>query len=204
NQVLAEMSAMKPNRLRALVSVESLMEDLDIAENSANTILEIKEGLIGPARQRNLENVSLSEMIVNTVANMGLPDGVVEFGWSDDMPPAHVDARQVEQVFDNLVKNAWEALTDARTPNPKIAITGCRDDAPNFVLVAVKDNGPGIPKEIQEKVWVSFFTTKGGSGGTGLGLSAVMQIVDQHGGHIWLESEAGKGASFYVRLPAVK
>ena len=52
-KVLAEMSAMKKNRLQALVSVESLMEDLDIAENSAVTILSIKEGLIGPARQRN-------------------------------------------------------------------------------------------------------------------------------------------------------
>jgi signal transduction histidine kinase/DNA-binding NarL/FixJ family response regulator len=204
NQILDEMSAMKPNRLRSLVSVESLMEDLSIAENSANTILEIKEGLIGPARQRNLENVSLSEMITDTVANMGLPGGVVEMSWSDDTPRARVDARQVEQVFDNLIKNAWEALTNARTPNPKITVAGCRDDDPNFVLVAVKDNGPGIPKEIQEKVWVSFFTTKSGSGGTGLGLSAVMQIVDQHGGRIWLESEAGRGASFYVRLPVEK
>ena len=62
-QVLAEMSAMKKNRLQALVSVESLMEDLDIAENSAVTILSIKEGLIGPARQRNDAPVSLSEMI---------------------------------------------------------------------------------------------------------------------------------------------
>lgn len=203
-QVLDEMSAMKPNRLQALVSVESLMEDLSIAENSANTILEIKEGLIGPARQRTLENVSLSEMIMNTVANMGLPGGVVEMGWADDMPRAYVDARQVEQVFNNLIKNAWEALTIAGTPNPKIYIAGCRDDDPNFVLVAVKDNGPGIPKEIQEKIWVSFFTTKGGSGGTGLGLSAVMQIVNQHGGRIWLESEEGKGASFYVRLPVGK
>jgi signal transduction histidine kinase/DNA-binding NarL/FixJ family response regulator len=203
-QILDEMSAMKPNRLRALVSVESLMEDLSIAENSANTILEIKEGLIGPARQRNLENVSLSEMIADTVANMGLPDGVVEMGWSDDMPHARVDARQVEQVFDNLIKNAWEALTNARTPNPKIYVVGCRDDDPKFALVMVKDNGPGIPKEIQEKVWVSFFTTKSGSGGTGLGLSAVMQIVDQHGGRIWLESEEGRGASFYLRLPVEK
>jgi signal transduction histidine kinase/DNA-binding NarL/FixJ family response regulator len=204
NQVLDEMSAMKPNRLQALVSVESLMEDLDIAENSANTILEIKEGLIGPARQRKMENVSLREMIVGTVANMGLPDGVVEMGWSDDMPPAHVDARQVEQVFDNLIKNAWEALSNAKTTNPKIYVVGCRDDDPNYVLVMVKDNGPGIPQDIQEKVWVSFFTTKGGSGGTGLGLSAVMQIVDQHGGRIWLESEEGRGASFYVRLPVAK
>ncbi|HMZ06829.1 MAG TPA: ATP-binding protein, partial [Anaerolineales bacterium] len=202
-KILAEMSAMKPNRLQALVSVESLIEDLDIAENSAKTILDIKEGLIGPARQRNDAPVSLSEMIANTVGIMGLPHGAVEMTWAEDMPPAHVDARQVEQVFNNLIKNAWEALTNAKVAEPKIYVDGRRDDN-DFVLVSVRDNGPGIPKEIQEKIWVSFFTTKGGSGGTGLGLSAVMQIVNQHGGKIWLESEAGKGATFFVRLPAEK
>ena len=201
-QILAEMSAMKKNRLQALVSVESLMEDLDIAENSAVTILSIKEGLIGPARQRNDAVVSLSEMITNTVANMGLPDGVVEMDWAQDMPNAFVDARQVEQVFNNLIKNSWEAM--AQTPEPKIFVKGLRDANPNFVLVTVKDTGPGIPKEIQEKIWVSFFTTKGGSGGTGLGLSSVMQIVNQHGGSISLESAVGKGAMFSVRLPVEK
>lgn len=202
--ILAEMSAMKPNRLQALVSVESLIEDLDIAENSAKTILDIKEGLIGPARQRNDAPVSLSEMIANTVENMGLPQDVIEMNWAEDMPLAHVDARQVEQVFNNLIKNAWEALTNANVSAPRIYIDGRRDAHTDFVQVSVRDNGPGIPKEIQEKIWVSFFTTKGGSGGTGLGLSAVMQIVNQHGGKIWLESEAGQGATFFVRLPAEK
>ena len=200
--VLDEMSVMKPNRLQALVSIESLMEDLDIAENSAATILEIKEGLIGPARQRNDAAVSLREMITDTVENMGLPGGVVDMEWADDMPPAIVDVRQVEQVFNNLIKNAWEAMGD--TPKPKIYISGCRDDDPDYVLVTIKDNGPGIPEEIQEKIWVSFFTTKGGSGGTGLGLSSVMQIVNQHGGKIMLESEDGNGAMFSVRLPVEK
>ena len=201
-KVLAEMSAMKKNRLQALVSVESLLEDLDIAENSAVTILSIKEGLIGPARQRNDAPVSLSEMITSTVANMGLPDGVVELDWAEDMPNAFVDARQVEQVFNNLIKNSWEAMT--QTLEPRIFVKGMRDANPNFVLVTIKDTGPGIPKEIQEKIWVSFFTTKGGSGGTGLGLSSVMQIVNQHGGSISLESEVGKGAMFSVRLPVEK
>ena len=204
NKILEEMSAMKPNRLKTLVSVESLMEDLEIAENSAKTILDIKEGLIGPARQRNDAPVSLSEMITHTVMNMGLPHESVEMTWADDMPLAHVDARQVEQVFNNLIKNAWEALINAQMPNPKIHVHGRRDENPDFVLVSVKDNGPGIPKEIQEKIWVSFFTTKGGAGGTGLGLSAVMQIVSQHGGKIWLESEIGNGATFFVSLPAEK
>ncbi|MBI3162521.1 MAG: response regulator [Chloroflexi bacterium] len=202
DQVLAEMSSMKANRLRALVSVESIMEDLDIAEKSAETILSIKEGLIGPARQRNDAPVSLRDMIVDTVANMGLPDGTVQFDWAGDMPNAFVDARQMEQVFNNLIKNAWEALS--QTYEPKIFVSGCRDADPKFVLVTVKDNGPGIPKEIQEKIWVSFFTTKGGSGGTGLGLSSVMQIVQQHGGNISLESEPGKGAMFSVRVPVAK
>ncbi|MBE0672853.1 MAG: response regulator [Anaerolineales bacterium] len=202
NHILAEMSAMKPNRLQALVSVESLMEDLDIAEKSAATILDIKEGLIGPARQRNDAAVSLREMITATVEGMGLPDGVVEMNWADDMPAAHVDVRQVEQVFNNLIKNAWEAM--GKTSAPKIFVNGRRDDDPNFVLVTIKDNGPGIPKEIQDKIWVSFFTTKGTSGGTGLGLSSVMQIVNQHGGKITLESDAGKGATFFVRLPVQK
>ena len=203
-KILEEMSAMKPNRLQSLVSVESLMEDLEIAENSAKTILDIKEGLIGPARQRNDAPVSLSEMITNTVENMGLPHDAVEMTWAQDMPLAHVDVRQVEQVFNNLIKNAWEAMANAHTPDPKIHVRGRSDDDANFVLVSVQDNGPGIPKDIQEKIWVSFFTTKGGSGGTGLGLSAVMQIVNQHGGKIWLESESGMGATFFVRLPAEK
>ena len=202
DQVIAEMSAMKPNRLRALVSVESVLEDLDIIENSAVTILDIKEGLIGPARQRTDEAVSLSEMIADTVLNMALPEGVVEMEWAGNMPNAFVDARQVEQVFNNLIKNSWEAVL--QTPSPKIVVTGGRDRNPDFVLVTVQDNGPGIPKEIQEKIWVSFFTTKGGSGGTGLGLSACVQIVNQHGGSISLESDAGKGAKFLVRLPVEK
>jgi signal transduction histidine kinase/DNA-binding NarL/FixJ family response regulator len=201
-KILNEMSAMKPNRLQVLVSVESLLEDLEIAENSAVTILNIKEGLIGPARQRTEAAVSLSDMITNTVLNMGLPTGVVEMDWAGDMPKALVDVRQVEQVFNNLIKNAWEAI--AQSFDPKIYVKGSRADDPNFVLVTVKDNGPGIPQEIQEKIWVSFFTTKGGSGGTGLGLSSVMQIVNQHGGSISLESEAGKGAMFSVRLPVAK
>jgi len=200
-KILADIYAMKPNRLSALVSVESILEDLDIAEHSAVTILDIKEGLIGPARKRNDIPVSLRAMISDTVANMGLPNGVVQMEWAEDMPNALADPRQVEQVFNNLIKNAWEAMAN-HTPDPKIFISGRRDA--KYVLVSIKDNGPGIPKEIQDKIWVSFFTTKGGNGGTGLGLSAVLQIVNQHGGSISLESAPGQGATFHVRLPIAK
>jgi signal transduction histidine kinase len=201
-KLAAEMSTLEPRRLSALLSVESLLEDLQIIESSAVTILNIKEDLIGPARQRNPESVSLKEMLAATVAGMGLPQGVVEMSLPDDLPNAFCDARQVEQVFNNLVKNAWEALRDHAAP--KIFMQARCDDDPKFVLVSVRDNGPGIPQEIQDKIWVSFFTTKGGRGGTGLGLSACVQIVNQNGGKIWLESEPGRGAAFFVLLPVAE
>lgn len=199
DQLAAALASCPARRLQALLDIESLFEDLQIIENSAVTILDIKEGLIGPARQRHPASFSLTDLLASTLTNMGLPPGVTETDWPPNLPLVFCDPRQVEQVFNNLVKNAWEALEGRK--NPKIRISARLDDDPRFVLVAVKDNGPGIPPEIQDKVWVSFFTTKGGRGGTGLGLSACMQIVTQNGGRIWLESQAGQGAAFFVLLP---
>jgi len=139
-------------------------------------------------------------MLTTLVMDMGLPKGVIETTWPGDLPHAYGDLRQIEQVFNNLVKNAWEEL-DGKS-DAKIWIEARNASEPDFLLVTIKDNGPGIPAEIQEKIWVSFFTTKGDRGGTGLGLSACMQIINQNNGKIWLESEAGKGATFSVLLPS--
>jgi signal transduction histidine kinase len=201
-ELTASLESYPPKRLRALLDIESMLEDLQIIQHSAETILDIKEDMIGPARQRHPDSFSLAEMLTTLVINMGLPKGAIETNWPGDLPHAFGDTRQIEQVFNNLVKNAWEALEGQ--PNAKIWIDGRCHSNPDLLLVTVKDNGPGIPAEIQEKIWVSFFTTKGGSGGTGLGLSSVMQIVTQHGGSISLESEPGQGAAFFVRLPVEK
>jgi len=196
----AESLRNMPERQRnALISLESILEDLQIIENSANTILTIKEDLIGPARQRKPVVFCLAEELERLVANMALPKGVVTTEWPDDLPPVYGDPRQVDQVFNNLIKNAWEALDG--NPAPRIHVSLACDSDPALLRACVRDNGPGLPPELQEKIWVSFFTTKGHRGGTGLGLSACMEIVRQNGGRIWLESEAGKGAAFYVLLP---
>jgi two-component system cell cycle sensor histidine kinase/response regulator CckA len=68
-------------------------------------------------------------------------------------------------------------------------------------MAKVTDNGPGIPPEDLEKIWVSFFTTKKDRGGTGLGLSACMEIINQSGGKIFVDSEEGKGTTFTILLP---
>ena len=189
-----------PKRLQALLDIESTLEDLQIIEHSAKIILNIKEDMIGPARQRSPSSFSLAEMLTTLLMDMGLPKGVIETTWPGDLPHAFGDARQIEQVFNNLVKNAWEAL-DSKV-DAKIWIEARNASEPDFLLVTIKDNGPGIPAEIQGKIWVSFFTTKGDRGGTGLGLSACMQIINQNNGKIWLDSEAGKGATFSVLLPS--
>ena len=202
DELVSALPGYPPRRLLALLDIESTLEDLQIIEHSAEIILHIKEDMIGPARQRHPAPFSLVEMLTTLVMDMGLPKGVIETDWPGDLPPAFGDARQIEQVFNNLVKNAWEAMDGGE--DAKIWIDVRRASEPDLLLVTIKDNGLGIPAEIQEKIWVSFFTTKGDRGGTGLGLSACMQIVGQNNGKIWLESETGKGATFFVLLPSIK
>jgi signal transduction histidine kinase len=131
---------------------------------------------------------------------MGLPDGVVRVECAPDTPDIVGDARQLNQVFNNLIKNAWEALH--RHAQPRIFVSARRADDGQSAIVQVRDNGLGIPPDLLDRIWVSFFTTKGDRGGTGLGLSACAGIVGQHGGKIWVDSPLGEGATFSVLLPA--
>lgn len=194
-----KLSNMPEKRLSTLVSLESMLEDLQIIESSATTILNFKEDLIGPARQRIPMPFVLAEEIERVTADMGLPKGVITTEFEPGLPMVLADPRQLDQVYNNLIKNAWEAL-GARSDG-RIHVLLRRDPEPGFVLSCVRDNGPGIPPEALEKIWVSFYTTKGGAGGTGLGLPACMEIVRQNGGNIWVESKPGQGAAFFVRLP---
>ncbi len=69
------------------------------------------------------------------------------------------------------------------------------------VLISVKDNGPGIPQKIADKIFQPFFTTKPTGQGTGLGLSLAYDIVKAHGGEIKVESKEGAGTEFIIQLP---
>ncbi|MFQ3596827.1 MAG: PAS domain S-box protein [Chloroherpetonaceae bacterium] len=126
------------------------------------------------------------------------------------------DKGQLEQVILNLAVNARDALMDTLSkkthaeisftltaePLPKSLVTesGATSDAPMLHL-AVKDNGIGMPKEIQAKVFEPFFTTKEVGKGTGLGLSMVYGIVKNHQGFISVESVVGEGTVFHLYFP---
>ena len=107
-----------------------------------------------------------------------------------------IDSLRMQRVLQNLVTNAVEALFD--TPKPQIKITA-RVASGTFHLT-VADNGPGIPPEIQDRLFEPF-VTHGKAGGTGLGMAIVRNIVTAHGGTITFETKPGKGTKFAIALP---
>jgi two-component system NtrC family sensor kinase len=124
--------------------------------------------------------------------------------------PASVDRGQMQQVLTNLIVNAAQALPDGGRVDIELgrtrAVPPPEAEAANageaeYIRIAVKDEGQGIPPEILDQVFEPFFTTKEVGEGTGLGLSIAYGIVQDHGGWIDVTSEPGQGTCFAVYLP---
>jgi signal transduction histidine kinase len=114
--------------------------------------------------------------------------------YSPGIPPVKFDAELLERVFSNLILNAAQASPPGGVVTVK---TQLLDD--HKVEVAVIDRGAGIEAKNLESIFNPFFTTK--PDGVGLGLAICSKIVDEHGGHITVESSAGEGSVFHVVLP---
>ena len=119
--------------------------------------------------------------------------------YDDDLPEIQAFGSELNQVWTNLIDNAAYALDEAETSRPQITVRAYHEDG--NVIVEVEDNGPGIPEDIQARVFDSFFTTKPPGSGTGLGLDITYGIVvNKHRGDIRLRSEPG-ATTFQVILP---
>ena len=143
----------------------------------------------------------------------------------NETPEIQCDADELNQVWTNLLTNAWQAMqgqagaritvashyseqpvqemqdSHARQPGIVTALVG--DLSGPAVIVTIEDNGPGIPADHVEKIWDPFFTTKDQGEGSGLGLSIVRRIVEEHGGSIGVRSRSGEdhGTCFSIALP---
>lgn len=109
--------------------------------------------------------------------------------------PVKADGEQLLGVFNNLIKNAIQAIPNENEGLINIIITPAEDT----VTVAIKDNGKGIPEHIQKKLFVPSFTTK--TAGMGLGLAIARRIVENAGGRIWFETTEDVGSTFFVEFP---
>ena len=114
---------------------------------------------------------------------------------------AKADTNRIDQVLANLVDNAIKY----GRPHGQVSIGGKKIDGEE-IEIHVRDDGPGIPAEALDRVFERFYRVDKArsrdQGGTGLGLSIVKHIVQAHGGKVWVESELGKGATFFFTLPA--
>lgn len=147
--------------------------------------------------QANLETLNLEETIQSAV-NLVSPhdDFEITFNKTEKNILVNADKNQLLRAFGNLIKNAQQAIPD----NHKGKMTIDVSLAEQNVTIQFKDNGTGIPEEIQPRVFNPNFTTK--TSGMGLGLAITKQAIEEGAkGKIWFETKANEGTTFFVKLP---
>ena len=183
---------------------ESVRRDLRVILQEAQRTKQIVQNLLSFARQMPPQRrpVQLNSILRRTVQlraydfhSHGLE---VTEQFDETLPEVVGDSQQLQQVFLNILNNAYDAVRDIGRPPRIDIITARRGD---FVEVSFRDNGHGI--KYADRIFDPFFTTKEVGKGTGLGLSICYGIVHEHGGEIHCHNNSnGEGATFILRLPA--
>jgi PAS domain S-box-containing protein len=184
---------------------QTARKDLRVILQEAERTKQIVQNLLSFARQMPPERgaVQLNAILRRTIQLRSYDftsHGVEVIETLDDQLPEVIgDAHQLQQVFLNILNNAYDAVHEIGR-RPRIEIRSSR--SPDFVEVSFRDNGNGISHP--DRIFDPFFTTKEVGKGTGLGLSICYGIVKEHGGEILCHNNfAGQGATFIVRLPSL-
>jgi two-component system, NtrC family, nitrogen regulation sensor histidine kinase NtrY len=166
-------------------------------DNLNNLLTEFREF----ARQKPpaLEKVNLKNFLYTIIEVLEESSPRVSF-MTEDFPSdlkIQVDPGQLRQVFNNLISNSIQAMEGEGVVILRADLV--KKGYSVYCRVQVSDSGPGIPEEMQGKVFNPYYTTR--EEGTGLGLSIVERIIHDHRGRIWVESAQGEGTTFYLDLP---
>ena len=174
---------------------QSLREDLALIAEGARLIVQVKENLIGPAREHRPRPALLADVAQAAAFHAGVPAERLAIRAAAGAPLALADTTQLARALSNLFKNALEASAHY------VRVDIAPADEPGYVSLRITDDGVGIPAENLAKVWAAFFTTKSGAH-SGLGLPACLHVITQLDGRIVLESDEGRGATATIVLPA--
>jgi PAS domain S-box-containing protein len=193
----------------------SLKEEVEGIQTAAKKAVNLTRQLLAFSRKQPLEprllDANAAIVDLEKMARRLVSESVaLKFFADAKRPLVSIDPGQLEQVLINLVVNAKDAVgpegtITLETSNVHSDGSGKHHGvtAGDWLVIAVRDNGSGIPSENLQRIFEPFFTTKGFDQGTGLGLSTVYAIVTASRGRVAVESEVGKGTSFYVYLPVV-
>jgi signal transduction histidine kinase len=171
-------------RLEALVS--------DLLE-----ITKLEAGQITLSRQPT-DLRSLANRVVETLRPLSDNKGqIVHLSWPEVLEQVEVDRRRIEQVMTNILSNAIKFTPQQGRIDVRVSESG------DGLQVCVADNGPGIPEEEQAQVFDKFYVVSDGRGlsGLGLGLYIAREMIELHGGQIWVESCMGEGCTFCFQVP---
>lgn len=131
----------------------------------------------------------------------------VELELAENLPLISASGNQIQRLLLNLMTNARQAMGEGGTLLIRVEVSkpASQGGSPHIELT-VRDTGSGIPEDVLPRIFDPFYSTKSGpdetgKGGTGLGLAACKEIIDEHGGRVRVESSVGRGTAFIIRFP---
>jgi PAS domain S-box-containing protein len=174
------------------------LQYLSMIENKVEKMDYLIDGILTYAKidkvDKAIENVNTNEIVQNIINIIHIPSHI-EVSIKKTLPIIKADRFRIQQLFQNLISNAVNYI-DKTTG---IVTVDCNETKENYIF-SVADNGPGIAKKNQEKIFKIFQSLETTDKSTGLGLSIVKKIVETYHGEIWVESELGKGTTFFIKL----
>jgi len=215
-QLAADVAHEINNPLQGIVAYSHLLLEKVAGENStresiskiatqANRCTDIIRGLLDFSRQRKPQkrpsdvNLIMQEC-VSLVENQAVFHNIqIERDFEENLPRVILDPSQMQQVFMNMLINAAEAMEG----NGRLKLATRFDAKEKYIEAEFTDTGHGITEENLERIFDPFFTTKEVGHGTGLGLAISYGIIKEHNGTISVQSEIGKGTTFFLRLPVI-
>lgn len=201
NNPLAGVLAFAQLAMQGLAPDSQLYQDLKEIESSALRCKKILEDLLEMARpsvRSERSPVDLGALVERVLPNLKVQ--YQEQGYRLDLSlkpltPVEVCPSKFEQVFTNILTNAFQALK----PGGSVRVSAHEDD--KSVVIEVEDNGEGISEENLKNIFDPYFTTKRQRGGSGLGLPICYNIIREHGGQIEVSSRVNEGSVFRIRVP---